>query len=102
MRLAGIEQIFDEDEILNIDEEKMQDFFNERSVKIPVIDAIIGDSDIWNEIADAIILHTKYKNSDKKLEIDGVIVELSTLTEIHLRRAENALRKLIVNKNWEK
>jgi transcriptional regulator with XRE-family HTH domain len=101
IRLAGIEQLtIDENEKIKLSKEKMQKFVDDRSTKIPIIDALIGNKEVWAEITDAVILYYKYKKSEEKVEIDDVVIELSTLTEIHLRRAENALRKLITTTNW--
>jgi len=101
LRLAGIEQLVGEDEILKLSKEKIQKFDGDRNVKIPIIDALIGNKEIWEEIADAVILYDKYKKSEEKIKIDDAVIELSTLTEIQLRRAENALRKLIAATDWE-
>ena len=99
--LAGIEQLIGENDILKLSKEKYQKFFDDRNSKIPVIDALIKNKEIWEEIADAVILYDKYKKSNEKVQIDDVVIELATLTEIHLRRAENALRKLIEATDWE-
>ena len=67
----------------------------------PCPDALIGNKEVWDEIADAVILYDKYKKSEDKVKIDDAVIELSTLTEIQLRRAENALCKLITKTDWE-
>ena len=75
--------------------------FNNNDRKIPVIDALIEYSDAWEEITESIILYDKYRTSNNQIKIDDMILDSSTLMEAYIRRAENALRKMIDIIDWE-
>ena len=103
LQLAGIEQLSEEykEYVSKLSQEELQKFNNSKVSKIAILNALIGNKDVWGEIADSVILYDKYKNSEEAPQIENFVIELSTLIDIYIRKAENALRNLIVKTDWQ-